>query len=85
VYPLRDVRSDQRVLEIMWDIVMVNRTNQRWDVVQQDRQDLLRISQIIAVFASLLCRCLARWRGLESTVWYTMDSLVARIITVGKK
>jgi hypothetical protein len=53
-YPLQEVRSDQRVFKITWDVVMVNCTSQRWDVVWKDRRDLLRVSQIIVVFASFL-------------------------------
>jgi hypothetical protein len=37
VYPFWEVRSDECVLEIMWDTVMTNRASQRLDVVKQDR------------------------------------------------
>jgi hypothetical protein len=59
-YPLREVRSDQRVLKVTWDTVMTNCTSQRWDVLWQDRWDLLRVSQIIVVLASFLSRGSAR-------------------------
>jgi hypothetical protein len=70
-YPLREVCSDQRVFELTWDTVMVNHASQRWDVVWQDRWDLLRVSQIIAVFASFLSSVArtssSRWGCLQST------------------
>jgi hypothetical protein len=60
VYPLREVFHDERVLEITWDIFTTNHTNQRRDVVGQDRRHLLCIRQIIAVLSSFLGRCSTR-------------------------
>jgi hypothetical protein len=73
VYPLREVRSDERVLKVTRDTVMANCTSQRQGVVRQDRWDLLRVSQIIAVFSSFLSHGSARpssSRGgcLQSTI-----------------
>jgi len=53
-YPLRDVRSDQCILKIMWDAVAVNHASQRRYVIWKDRRDLLRVSQIITMLTSLL-------------------------------
>jgi hypothetical protein len=32
-YPLQDVRGDQSVLLVLWDVVMVNRASQRRDII----------------------------------------------------
>jgi hypothetical protein len=33
-YPLRDVRGDQCILEVPWNVVVVNCASQRWDVIR---------------------------------------------------
>jgi hypothetical protein len=33
-YPLQDVRGDQCVLEVSWDVVAVDRANQGWDIIR---------------------------------------------------
>lgn len=53
-YPLRDVHSDQHVLKVTWDVFMVNHASQRRYIIWQERWDLLHISHIVAVLASLL-------------------------------
>jgi hypothetical protein len=53
-YPLRDVCGDQCVLEVPWDVVVVDHAIQGRDINRQDQQDLLHISQIVTVISSLL-------------------------------
>jgi hypothetical protein len=61
VYPLQDVRSDQHVLEIMWDVVMVKCTSQRQVCTLVKLTGFAsRYPVIVAMFSSLLSSGLAR-------------------------
>jgi hypothetical protein len=65
MYPLREVHNDQRVFEITQGMLSWLTTSQRRDVVWQDRRDLLRVSQIIAVFASFLSQVQLEHRPVD--------------------
>jgi hypothetical protein len=60
MYLLREVRSDQAVVEVAWDTVMTNCASQRRDIVEQDRWDDLFIHRVITMLATFLSNNSAR-------------------------
>jgi hypothetical protein len=42
-YPVREVRGDYGVLEISWHTITIHRANQRWDVIEKNGWNQLRV------------------------------------------